>query len=492
MLASRWLRTVADSAAVAVMAVDREGQITFWNRAAERILGWRAEEVLGKPNPIVPEEEWPQFRRALNEALSGRSQRAGELERRRKDGAPVWIRLTNAPIPGPGGEALGVVAIAEDVTETVISRRRLERLQRVLRARAALAGAATRADGEQALYDAACRVMVEEAGYRMAWVGVATDDGDRTVRPVAWAGIEDRYLEGLRITWGDGETGRGPTGTAIRTGKVVASHNIQEDPLFGPWREDASRRGYRSSIALPLSVEGRMLGALNLYAAAPEAFDDQEVSSLAGLAQDLTAAVAAIRLRGAELALHESEARFRLAFETSPDSININRLRDGLYVDINEGFTAITGYTREDVLGRTSVEIQIWAHPKDREGLVAGLRRHGVVRNLEAEFRMKDGALRAGMMSAAVIDLAGEPHILSVTRDVTELVEARRLLRDHAERLEAQVAERTAELRRAVDLMAGREIRMAELKEAIRTLRRQLEEAGVEPAAGDPLLGEGP
>jgi PAS domain S-box-containing protein len=119
-------------------------------------------------------------------------------------------------------------------------------------------------------------------------------------------------------------------------------------------------------------------------------------------------------------ALRISEEKFRLAFKTSPESININRLSDGMYLDINEGFTAITGYTVDDVIGKTSLEINIWENPQDRAKLVAGLKENGRVDNLEAKFRMKDGTIINGLMSASLINLNNETHIISITKDITE------------------------------------------------------------------------
>lgn len=127
----------------------------------------------------------------------------------------------------------------------------------------------------------------------------------------------------------------------------------------------------------------------------------------------------ALSLFSAQQRTRESEEKYRAAFMTSPDSININGL-DGSYLDINEGFTALTGYTRSDVIGKRSSEIAIWAIPEDREKLLAGLERDGVVRNLESLFRCKDGTERAAIMSARLITIGGEPHILSITRDVAE------------------------------------------------------------------------
>ncbi len=121
-----------------------------------------------------------------------------------------------------------------------------------------------------------------------------------------------------------------------------------------------------------------------------------------------------------EESLRKSEEKFRKAFITSPDSININRLNDGMYISINEGFTKITGYSEKETVGKTSIELNIWADLSDRDKLVKGIKANGRVENLETTFKMKDGSLRKGMMSAALIDLDGVPHILSMTRDVTE------------------------------------------------------------------------
>ncbi|GAB4563310.1 MAG: hypothetical protein Kow0047_12050 [Anaerolineae bacterium] len=164
--------------------------------------------------------------------------------------------------------------------------------------------------------------------------------------------------------------------------------------------------------------------------------------------------------RRAEDALRQSEAKFAIAFRTSLDAVNINRLSDGLYIQVNEGFTALTGYTEEDVRGKTSSDIQIWANPADRERLVAALRAYGEVRNLEAPFRMKDGSIRIGLMSARVIEIDGEMCILSVTRDITDrkrMQDAEREQRLLAEALRdtAQILNSTLELEEVLDRILG-------------------------------------
>lgn len=114
-----------------------------------------------------------------------------------------------------------------------------------------------------------------------------------------------------------------------------------------------------------------------------------------------------------------SEIKYKAAFQTSPDAVNINKL-NGEYVEINEGFTRLTGFTDDDVIGRLSTELDIWAIPEDRKKLIEGLKKVGIVENLETVFRAKDGRLIPGLMSAKLFNLNQEPHILSVTRDITE------------------------------------------------------------------------
>lgn len=147
--------------------------------------------------------------------------------------------------------------------------------------------------------------------------------------------------------------------------------------------------------------------------------------------------------RIAQETLRESEEKFRLAFQTSPDSINLNRVSDGVYLDINEGFSRILGFTREEVIGKTSLELDIWHNPKDRERMVAGLRDTGFVENLEARFCGKDGKIVIGLMYARMLHVNQEDIILSITRDITEnkrVEKERRRLEEQLQRAEKMEA----------------------------------------------------
>ncbi|MGB9866405.1 MAG: GAF domain-containing protein [Bacillota bacterium] len=167
------------------------------------------------------------------------------------------------------------------------------------------------AEDETSLFQQVCGLLVDEGGYRLAWVGLAEPE-HRTVVPVAWAGEEGGYLRGLRVTWDDSELGRGPTGTAIRTGKPVSVKDVETHPEYSPWRQEARKRGYGSSIALPLSVGGVTIGALNVYAARSDVFSPEETELLVRLADNLSLGIRVLRDKRA---LDQSELRYRKLVE---------------------------------------------------------------------------------------------------------------------------------------------------------------------------------
>src|SRR5579872_6171151 len=168
-----------------------------------------------------------------------------------------------------------------------------------------------RAEDESLLLTEICRILVGPGGYRLAWFGFAGVDPDCSVRVAARAGHDSGYLERLRVSWSDDETGHGPTGRAIRERRAQVCRHIDTDPDFSPWREAAHREGYGASVALPLLLEGQCTGVLCIYAARPDAFDPAELTLLMELAADLAFGLNALRAR-AELCRQRQELQ-RLA-----------------------------------------------------------------------------------------------------------------------------------------------------------------------------------
>lgn len=149
-----------------------------------------------------------------------------------------------------------------------------------------------------------------------------------------------------------------------------------------------------------------------------------------------------------EQALRQSEERYQKAFQLSPDSITISFVSSGVFLEVNEGFEEITGYSRDEIIGKSSLELGIWANPDDRERLAERLLDESVVRGFETTFRAKDGRDIVGRLSATIIELHGTPCMLATVRDVTaqkvaeeKLREAsRQLQREHKELTEKNIA----------------------------------------------------
>ncbi len=213
-----------------------------------------------------------------------------------------------------------------------------------------------RARSEIGLVRDLCRILVKLGGYRLAWVGYAMDDAQKSVRPVAHYGFEDNYLDRITITWSDTPSGQGPTGTAIREQRPVACRNIMTDPRFIPWRAEAMRRHYNSSLALPLVTDGHCLGALNLYASAPDAFDEEETRLLRELADDLAFGLGALRTRIAHrealLALRASETKYRKLVETAHDAIILADAESGVILDANRAAEKLLARPVQEIIGR--------------------------------------------------------------------------------------------------------------------------------------------
>ncbi|MFW6137207.1 MAG: HD domain-containing phosphohydrolase [Candidatus Aminicenantaceae bacterium] len=173
----------------------------------------------------------------------------------------------------------------------------LKTKERALKTLAKSNKALVTASSEQDLLEMICRIIVETGGYQLAWVGYAENDEKKTVQPLAQAGYDNGYLEEVNITWAETKQDQAPTGKAIRSGKPFIMKNIVSDPRRAPWRKQALKRGYSSSIALPLKNKGKTFGALNICAKEPDAFNDEEIILLKELADDLTYGIVSMRDR---------------------------------------------------------------------------------------------------------------------------------------------------------------------------------------------------
>lgn len=201
----------------------------------------------------------------------------------------------------------------------------LDQAHRALRLLSASNRTLLRASDESALLHEVCRIAVEIGGYSLSWIGYKEQGRTRLILPVASCGNDESFLTTARLSWGDGEQERCVIGNAIRTGVAQLQQDILSDPQLAAWHADALQQNYQSLIALPLQVEGEVIGAIAIYAPEPDSFSGDEIKLLDELACDLSFGIETIRLRKAhELA---NAHIHRLAyFDTLTDLPNRNYL----------------------------------------------------------------------------------------------------------------------------------------------------------------------
>jgi len=360
--------TIADAPDVNIRMVSRYGQeILGGSRqgiaAGEVARKWIVYRDDGR-TPLAPEDQ--PLVRAIRK---GEVVRDAEVVQVNEEGRHLTLLCNAAPIRDPEGGIRGGIVAWRDITDRRKRESELGKLNRMLKALSQSNQAMMRSANEGQFLQEVCRIVVEDCGYSMVWIGYAEEDEDRTVRPVAHAGFDEGYIESMRITWADTERGRGPTGMAIRTGRPCGCRNMLTDQFFAPWREEAVKRGYASSIVLPLMSGEQAFGAMTIYSSEPDNFSDDEVDLLSDLASDLSYGIMALRLSEAhkksEEALRESEQRYSSLFSAMTEGFAVHEIIldgkgrpcDYRFLDVNPAFEGLTGLARAKVLGRKISEI---------------------------------------------------------------------------------------------------------------------------------------
>ncbi len=280
-------KKLASSMGDAFFSVNHNLEFTLWNEAAEKFTGVPSGEAVGKSIYQV----FPEFKNSVSEkhyleALKTKKPQIFETRYTSKD---RFLEVCAYPTEH------GLSVLIKDITGRKQAEKALEKVNHALKALVECRRLVLHASEEQTLLNDICRLLVEVVGYSLIWIGMAEEDAEKTVRPVAQFGFEDGYLESIKISWADNELGRGPTGTAIRTGKPRYCRHINTDPNFIPWRAQAQCYGYASSVAVPLITDKKTIGAINLYSKIPDAFDADEIQLIEDLGVDLIFGILMIR-----------------------------------------------------------------------------------------------------------------------------------------------------------------------------------------------------
>jgi PAS domain S-box-containing protein len=288
-------RTLYDNAPDMYHSLDENMIIIDCNETEARMLGYRKEEIIGKPLSDFMTEE---SKRLLEQDFPKLKEQKElkNLKRTfvRKDGSTFPVIINVFADFDSSGKLIMSRAIARDISDLRKVEMELRSANRTLRALSSFNSALIRIEEESDLLEETCRIIVETGGYRMAWVGYADHDRDKTVFPMAHAGDSYHYIESIRFSWDDSEAGQCPAGRAIRTGKTWIAH-IPSSGDFAPWKEEALKRGLMSVISIPIVINDSVMGSLNIYSEVPDKFDSEEVSLLEQIAVNLSYGISVIR-----------------------------------------------------------------------------------------------------------------------------------------------------------------------------------------------------
>jgi len=285
-----YYRTIFETTGAASMIIEEDMTISMVNENCVRLTGYGQEELVGTSLfDLVPANRVTALQEYFNTLpdhsgdapLLYMTQITGRDEKQRKGAVHLEI------IPGTGKYVLTFT----DLTE-------FNRIDRALKTISTINLAMINAEKETDLLRSVCELIVELGGYALAWVGYLRPDQQYKIQPIANAGTDGGYLAKLNIRLTDERRGNGPTANAVRSGLPVVTPDFKQTASFRPWLKDALRRGFKSSLDIPLVEDGKVFGVIGIYANQIDAFDDQEQKLLANIADNLAYAIMALRTRG--------------------------------------------------------------------------------------------------------------------------------------------------------------------------------------------------
>lgn len=279
------------------LTIIENGKITYVNESACRIMGYSKNEIIENNylNLIFPEEKEKLGQVIEEKQKTNSSPNELDFWINRKDGSRRYVqnRYFNY---NKSGRIVNSYVITNDITEKSLSRVALQRAFRATTVLSDCNQSLIRTSGETELLQEICCNIVKNGGYVLAWIGLANDDEEKTITPIAQYGYEDGYLEKLTMTYSEKAMDKYTPGRAIWTGKHFVINNLHTDPVYAHMLDEAVKRGYSSLISIPLIIENKPFGTLNIYASEPDAFDEDEVTLLMQLTENLSYGIKMRRL----------------------------------------------------------------------------------------------------------------------------------------------------------------------------------------------------
>ncbi len=436
----RLVRRVIDSDPNLIFINDSDGRILLANEAMATYFGKTVEEMIGKGMRELVDEpgQIAAFDLNYRRVIETFDERVSFDTLQMGDGKQRWFYTIRKPLVWNDCSAV-LLTIAMDFTELKQAQESQQKINRALRLLSVCNMVLAHAEEESQLLERICKLIVKTGGYRMAWIGYAKQDEDKSVYPAAQYGSDNDYLKNIRITWADTEWGRGPTGVAIRTGTPQVNQDFLTNPQMEKWRAEALKNGYHASIALPLRDGTKIFGALTIYSGEAGSFDTEEVKLLEELANNLAFGIVTHQLRDThkqtEKELQRSEEKFKVLVEHLPQKIFLKDL-DSTYLSCNENYAQDLGIEPEAITGKTDFDFYPRAFAERYRADDRRVMDSGRAEELEEPY-VVDGADKfANTIKVPFRDQAGHiVGVLGVFWDITDRKHAEAELREKEERL---------------------------------------------------------
>jgi len=378
------------------------------------------------------------------------------------------IEAHDYPFTDVDGTSL-ILEMDVDITEQKRIEKELKKANRAYKVMAKCKEAMIHAEDEKALLEKICQIIVSIGDYLLAWIGYVEDDEARTVRPVAWAGINDGYIENLRIAINDPVKGEGPTAQCLKTGKPLTVGDVRSDPRMAPWREDATARGFLATLNIPIVYDNHVIGNIAVYAGEADAFNENELGLMFELAGNLAYGITVLRDRSKRFAaeeelrqsrdelelrvkertkeLKESEERFRALADNIPN-LAWMAVADGWIFWYNKQWYEYTGTTLEEMQGWGWQKVHHPDYVKAVTDEWSARIKEGKPYDNIFPLRGKDGQYRWFLTRVTPIkDEQGKiQRWFGTNTDVTDWKQAEKALQVKQEELEAQTKELEAKV----------------------------------------------
>lgn len=324
--------------------IDGEGPVVvFVNDAFEAHTGYSREEIIGKTPRILQgkntqRSELDRIHHSLKKWEAVRA----ELINYKKNGEEFWLDLDIVPLLNQNGLQTHWVAVERDITDRKESELEMLRLNRALRLLSACNDLLVKIDDETKLINEVCKLIVEIGGYRMAWVGYAHDDENKSVVPVGGYGDYDNFLSELNLSWSENNLrGLGPGGKTIRNANTIIVEDIAADTSY-PAIESAMKRGYLSLVSLPLLNKNRCFGLLAMYASEVRHIPEEEIKLLEEMAEDLSFGIMNIRAKLEQQKIQAAVSRVATSVSNTSNNQFFEQLIQNMVAatDADAGFIA--------------------------------------------------------------------------------------------------------------------------------------------------------